>query len=169
VNTTSRLPSLTAGLLTAALLMAGCATVTGQPSAATGGPPPVGVDGVDLCELLTDAQLAELRIPPVTSRAAGEGPFRTCTWTAGDGRPAAQLILAAGTLDELAATQAGGPAVEPDEVAGYPAYRSDNAGGGCGLFVGVTDEYVLTVSGLAAPCATTRELAGLAVSNLRSA
>lgn len=160
-------------------------TASVPPSSAAKPPPrfaplvrePKDARGIAPCDLLTVAQQVELGFRPETAEPGVAGPAQTCGWrTDRPGQPAAVQINTDPTipaLDIVYGIRDVYAIFEPSEIAGHPAVRADyNNDEGCVIYTAIADYQGMAtgtdigVGGQADPCAGSRRMAELILSNL---
>jgi Protein of unknown function (DUF3558) len=114
----------------------GESTPSKAPAPTTGSSASSPLDGVDPCELLTDAERAQLRLEPGEPSKAGRD--RACDWNSTDWSVGVNFNVDLGFKD---ADLRGATAI-PIDIGRHEAYRVENAGGSrgvCEIFI-VTSE-----------------------------
>lgn len=133
--------------------------------------------GIAACDLLTEAQLIELGLRPETAEPGGSASVPTCGWRSNDpGNPAGVQLNTAldiPVLDGLYLVRDTFAVYEPIEIGGHPAVHADrNAGPVCTVYTAISDYQGVATDGnlggrpLADPCAPSRRMAELILSNL---
>ncbi|OLF07920.1 DUF3558 domain-containing protein [Actinophytocola xanthii] len=102
-----------------------------------------GTTDLQPCELLTDAEMAQLSLG--AGNEAEIGPARRCQWQA-----SGQHTVTVGVIDELGIDEVVSTTEpEPTTVGGHDAVRYSTAGGVCALAIAVTESSRVDVSGVA--------------------
>jgi hypothetical protein len=131
---------------------------------------------VEPCDLLTVQQVTALGFRPETTEQGTGGRAGTCGWRTDPGNPAGLQINTGTTIPALDGLYLGRDTYavfEPMEIAGHPAVRADlTSGDVCTIYVAVADYQGLSTDGnlagrpLPDPCAPSRRMAELVLSNL---
>lgn len=133
--------------------------------------------GVDACSLLTSAQLIELGFRPDTAQPGTSGSAQVCGWRSTDSGNAGGLQIsidsAIAALDGIYLIRDTFAVFEPIEIAGHPAVHADgNAGPVCTIYTAIADYQGVSTDGnlagrpLPDPCAPSRRMAEMILSNL---
>lgn len=133
---------------------------------------------MDVCDLLTDAQLTELGLVPGTDKRFDGGNAQECTWSsASDAADPAGVQLNSDTsiaaLDVLYIIRDQLENFTEFEIAGHPALRGDyDDDGTCTIYTAISDYQGIGVSGSATdrslpdPCALAIRMTERILSNL---
>lgn len=133
--------------------------------------------GIAPCDLLTRPQLIELGLIPETARPSTAGAAEVCGWGSVDpGNGGGVQINTDPTipsLDGLYLQRDTLAVFEPIEIAGHPAVHADGiVGPVCTIYTAVADYQGVSTDGnlagrpLADPCAPSRRMAEMILSNL---
>lgn len=132
--------------------------------------------GVDVCNLLTPAQVDELGLERASALPEVSGTARVCSWAYMTGRDSAGLTVATERsipgLDGIFLQKDGYVLFEPVTLGGHPGFRADQDAGDCTLYIAIADYQLMSVDGSVRgtsrpdSCAQSRRMGEMVLSNL---